>query len=392
MRTLNRVGLASAAIVLLSAICHLVLQTPYFVWNGARLMPSFALAKGVNYYVLLPHGGPLFTTVYGPMVAIVYLPATLFRTPNSAILAGGVTTVVLCFSVVAFLHFALLKRDVSAVDGLAFITAGFLMCFLPPLSYSCFNIHADGPGLAFGAMACGALYASGAEKWRIALPLSAVCAVLSVCCKQTFLSLPIALLIWVLAVRGRKVAGRYLLCLVAAGVFAAAAAMVAWGPEPLYHSLIWVPAHHRWKEGARIASWILSARQFIQLSLPVLILVLACAIYCLSGRIRDGRWRTLLMNRSVPPLLVGIALLPFSILGYSKVGGDVNSFSFALFFLTCGATMMLADFWHGAEAASTRHLALSVLLATALTLAAYEAPVAYYFRSDVKELSHPDSK
>jgi hypothetical protein len=389
----QRVGLACAALVLLSTVCHLVLQAPYGVWNGARLMPSFALARGVNYYVLLPRGGPLFTTAYGPMVAIAYLPATLFRTPNSAILAGSVITVILCFAAVAFLHFAQLKRERSAVDWLAFLTAGFLMCFLPPLTYSCFSIHADGPGLAFGAVACGALYACGSQKWRIALPVSALCAVLSVFCKQMFLPVPIVLLVWVLAVEGRKVAGRYLLCLVAAGAIATAASMAAWGPEPLYHCLIWVPAHQPSNGGSWIVSVIRSARQFIELSFPVLILLLAGAIYfALSGRIRDGKWRAFLVNRCVPLLLVGIAEIPFSILGNAKSGGDVNSFSFALFFLTCGLTMMLADLWHSAKAAPTRHLALSVLLATALPLAVYEAPVAHHIRSEVRGLPQTEQQ
>ncbi len=385
-------GLGCAALLLISTVCHLVLQLPYGAWDGARLMPSFALARGVNYYVLLPRGGPLFTVAYPPMVAIVYLPATLFRTPNSAVLAGSVITVVLCFAAVAFLHFAQLKRKRSAVDGLAFLTASFLMCFLPPLTYSCFRIHADGPGLAFGAVACGALYAGGAEKWRMALPVSALCAVLAVFCKQTFLPVPIVLLVWLLTVQGRKVAGRYLVCLFAASVIATAASMAIWGPEPLYHCVIWVPAHDPSSEGSWIVSVVRSAQHFIQLSFPVLILLLAGAIYFALSGISYERWRTLLVNRWVPPLLVGIAELPFSILGYAKAGGDVNSFSFALFFLTCGVTMMLADLWHGAKAVATRRLALSVLLATVLPLAVYEAPAAYEFPSEMRGLPQTEQQ
>ncbi len=101
-----------------------------------------------------------------------------------------------------------------------------------------------------------------------------------------------------------------------------------------------------------------------------------------------GGWRALLMNRCVPPLLVGLAQLPFSILGYAKVGGDVNNFSFALLFLTCGVTMLFADLWHGGDTASTRRLALSVLVATALPLAVYEAPLALGIPYNLRRLSH----
>ena len=396
MRTLHRCALACAALVLLTTVCQLVLETPYWPWNGARLMLPFALARGVNYYVLLSRGGPLYNTIYGPMVAIVYLPATLFRTPNGAVLAGAVITVALCFSAVAFLHFAPLKRERSMVDVLAFLTAGFLMCFLEPLRYSCFTIHADAPGLALGAVACGALYAGWVDKWRIALPASALCAVLSVFCKQMFLPVPIVLLVWVLAVRGRKAAGRYLLWLAAAGGLATAAMVSAWGVDPVYHSLIWMPAHQPWK-ASHVEGLIRSAQLFIRLSSPAPMLVLACAIYCLgSGPMGGGRWRTLLTNRCAPTLLVGIALLPFSILGYAKVGSDVNGFSYALFFLTCGVTIMLADLWHGGDTAPARRLALSVLVATALLAAGSAAPLApddiRGIRSNAMGLSHSDQE
>jgi hypothetical protein len=182
------------------------------------------------------------------------------------------------------------------------------------------------------------------------------------------------------------------LWLVAAVCFATAAAVSAWGLKPLYHSLIWVPAHQPWKD-SHIKALIGSARLFIRASLPILIVILACVIYCFGNApIRDGRWRTLLMNRCVPSLLVGIALLPFSILGYAKVGGDLNNFSFALFSLTCGVTMMFADLWHGGGMASARHLALSALVATALLLAAFEVRLAFDIPAQVRGLSHTEQQ
>src|SRR5580692_1750943 len=100
--TRHIIGLAAAALVLLFTVCHRLLETPLWSVNGARLMPSFAVAKGVEYHVLFPPGGPLYCSLYGPLVAIVYLPATLFPSPNSAVLAGAAITVLLCFSAAAF--------------------------------------------------------------------------------------------------------------------------------------------------------------------------------------------------------------------------------------------------------------------------------------------------
>jgi hypothetical protein len=380
------IGLAVAALVLLFTVCHRLLETPLWSFNGARLMPSFALAQGVDYYVLFPPGGPLYSSLYGPLVAIVYLPATLFPSPNSAVLAGAAITVLLCFSAAAFLHFSPYKTGPSAVDGLAFLTAGFLMCFLEPLKYSCFNIHADGPGLAFGAVACAALY-SRPEKWRAALPVSAVCAVLAIFCKQMFLPVPITLLIYLWAAEGRARAVRYLFWLIAAGGLASAAALFVAGPANLYHCLLWLPAHHPWNDPSHIASAMQATRSFIRLSMPVPVLLLACVLYLLTnGRLHGRELRALAPYRCVPLLLVGVALLPFSIVGRAKAGGDVNSLSFALFFLTCGLTVLLADVFRAAQSASTRRLAVSVLVATLLPLALSEAPLALDIRASAKRL------
>jgi hypothetical protein len=274
------------------------------------------------------------------MFAIVYLPATLFSSPNSAVLAGAAITALLCFSTAAFVHLASFRAGRSAIDCMAFLTAGFLMCFLEPLKYSCFNIHADGPGLAFGGMACAALYSSGLEKRRLALPTSAWCAVLSIFCKQMFLPVPIALAVYLWAAGGRARAVRYLLWLVVAGGVASAAALYVAGPEHLYHCLIWLPAHHPWN----IVGAIQAMRNFILLSMPVPVLLLACGVYLwTTGQLRGSRLRAMAANRSVPLLLVGVS-------------------------------------------GSARRLAVAVLVGTMLPLALFEAPLVFDIRASVKRL------
>jgi hypothetical protein len=368
-RKLTAAALGAGALVLVSIVCYRLLETPFWNVNGSRLMPSFALAHGVNYYVLLPPGGPLYSTLYGPLVAIVYLPATLFPSPNTAVLAGAVITALLCYCAAAFLHFTPRSPARGPVDILAFLTAGFLICYLEPLKYSCFNIHADGPGLAFSAVACGALY--DVRRRRAALPVSAICAIFAILCKQMFLPVPLVLAVYLAFVAGRAAAARYLAWLTAAGVVFGSAALWAWGPANLYHSLIWLPGHHPWGSSA-LVSTIQAMRGFIRQSLPVLIPLLACAVYVVAG----GEFH-LASSRSVPLLAVGVALLPFSIAGRAKIGGDINSFSFALFFLTCGLTVLLAD--------SPRRLALPVLIALILPLAISEAPLALDLRARFRQ-------
>lgn len=388
-RSAPEIGLAGLALLLFFAVCHRVLQTPLWSFNGARLMPSVALGGGIDFYVLLPPGGPLYSVVYGPMFAIVYLPATLFSSPNSAVLAGAAITVILCFSAAAFMHFTPLRSGGGRIDALAFLTAGLLMCFLEPLKYSCFNVHADGPGLAFGGMACAALYSSGLDKRRVALPASALCAVFAIFCKQMFLPVPAALVVYLWVATGGARAVRYLLWLDVAGALATAAALYLAGPARLYHCLIWLPAHHPWD----LVSALQATRNFILLSMPVPVLLLACAVYlCTAPQLRGSMLRVLATNRAAPLLLVGVALLPFSIAGRAKAGGDINSLSFALFFLACGLTVMLADVAHDAESGSTRRLAVSVLVAIALPLALFEAPLVFDIRASVQRLPQAEQQ
>ena len=65
-----------------------VLGTLASDWNGSRLAPTFALLYGYQLYYPATEG-PITNHVYGPVAALAYLPATIFRTPTPAILAGG---------------------------------------------------------------------------------------------------------------------------------------------------------------------------------------------------------------------------------------------------------------------------------------------------------------
>ncbi len=359
------------AVAMFFTICYRVLLTPSWNFNGSRLMPSFAITRGINYYKL-PHEGPLYCSVYGPLISLVYLPATLFPSPNSAVLAGSAITAILTFSAAAFLIFAPFRNRPCPSDVLAFLTTGFLMCYLEPLKYACFNIHADGPGLACGGVACGALYFL--RQSRFALPVSACFAVLAIFCKQIFLPAPLALLACVWASGGRRQATHYLLWVAAAGAVAGAGAIAAAGPERLYHCLVWVPGHQLSNDASALVSIIQAMRSFLRLSLLVVMPLVAFGIYFLAGMARIGRSEVcaLAAKRCAPALLVGIALLPSALAGRAKAGGDINSFSLPLFFLACGLAVMLADIALEADPVSAR-VAISVLVAILAPIAISES-------------------
>ncbi len=376
------IGLAAAVVVLLAAIFHRLLETPLWSYNGARLMPSFAVAHGVNYYVVFPPGGPLYSSLYGPITAIVYLPATLFPSPNSAVLAASFITILLCFSAAAALHFLPLRTPPNSTDVLAFLALAFLMCYLEPLKYSCFNIHSDGPGLALGAFACAALYPG--RRSKSALPIAALCSVLAVFCKQPYIGIPIALAIYIWVSAGRATALRYLLWTSLAAAVCAAVAISFAGLQPLYHCLLWLPSRHPWNSPSHLTSAVQAFRAFIRLSLPVLLLLTASAILLYSARLPI---HALAQYRAAPLLFAGIVLLPFSIAARAKAGGDTNSLSFALFFLTAGLTVMLADIARFRENDLPRRLAIATLAAIVLPLAISEAPLALDAPASVSRLA-----
>lgn len=69
------------------------------------------------------------------------------------------------------------------------------------------------------------------------------------------------------------------------------------------------------------------------------------------------------------------------------MGGDANSLSFALFFLTCGLTVMLADISRAAPADMLRRIAAAVLIAIILPLAISEAPLALDIPAGIQRLA-----
>lgn len=373
-------------LILLLAVFHRLLETTQWGYNGARLMPSFALRSGLNYYVLPASGGPLYSSLYGPLGAVVYLPATLFSSPNAAVLAASALTILLCFAAAAFVQFGGLTGRPAAIDWLAALALGFLMTYLEPLKYSCFNVHVDGPGLALGAFAGGFLFPNRLTHRRWAMPASAFCAILAVFSKQVFIGVPLGLILYLWTTWGwRRVRG-YLGWLALFGVLGGGLAAFAAGPENLYHCLIWVPAHHPWYPPSKMVSAIQAMRGFLRLAMPVPVILLACLFYWWTARRQAGGWEALRTCRAAPLILCGLVLLPFSIAARAKSGGDVNSLSFSLFFLAAGMSVLLADAARS-DISSVRQIAAASLGAIAVALAISEAPLALDLPASFRRLS-----
>jgi hypothetical protein len=369
-----RVILMISILLLSGALTCAVLATPLWSYNGTRLIPSFLLVSG--HKVLELHGnGPLYSTHYAPLTYIAYVPATLFKTPNAAVLAGSTMTISMCLTAVGWLHFGGGRwRNDFWTALLGFTATGYLICYLEPLRYSCVNIHADGPGIALGGAACAVL------RWREALPpwfamiTSVTLAGMAALCKQPLALLPVGLLAYLWMADGRKVAILYLKALCGAGVILVCVCIWAFGPKELYYNLISIPARQPWRLSS-VTAVVQPLRTFIRLTLPVLLIaVVALVVAFTQGQWKTPGLRSLRANNWMIMFVVGLALLPSSMAGIAKIGGDINSLSFSSFFLTVGVTCMLADLASRQSRREVRQAAKGCLLALSLLLTIVELP------------------
>jgi hypothetical protein len=304
------------------------IQDEYFRgWNAARLIPAFNLARGLPVYSG-PENGPVNGMIYGPMMAIAYLPAAFARSPISAILLGQLLSVIFFFLPVFYL--CLYPRE----KGLRyFLFAAYpFFCFcvfsfiFPPLRYVAFRIHADAPALGFSALACAFLWQRKYKDNILSLPLSALFAVLAVWTKQSAFPILLALPAYLFIKDGFRCLKRYVLCLGFSGAAVSSVFLFTFGPRNLFFNMFIVPARCPWKKGDLF--------DLLMLALYCLLPAAIAAFYFLRRKfVSHHHWSML--------AIVGIFMVPVAVLGYLKIGGDVNALSFCFYFFAAAAVLAL---------------------------------------------------
>jgi hypothetical protein len=308
-------------------------------WNGCRLAPAVALTRGFALYYPASEG-PILDTIYGPVVALAYLPAAFFSAPTPVILAGAVLNI--AFVTVPLLLFALRAAGTGAAAELRAIACWLggclLMTAMPGPYYWLSMTHADGPALALGLLACVVLLrrSNGAEPGPTGFAVAATFATLSAWAKLTSLPVGISLVPVVGWAYGRRAALRYALSLLAAGIVTAVVFTSLFGLRDMWFNLITVPSHHPWYFPG--AGGLLRALQWmVRTSTPVVGLLAAAAIASLAGR---GGAPVPRPHAALVPLLPALLLVPTGVLAANKFGGNVNSFH-SLYFLLAAALALL---------------------------------------------------
>lgn len=312
-------------------------------WNADRLSMAFFLKYKFNLYYPEDSVGPLISDMYGPLLALAYLPATIANSPTFALILGKLISLGFYFIPVIWLYVSETWQNKKlSLSILALIAFFFFTTNIRALFYDAFRICADCPALGFSALACIIIYQ---QKNKNQIPLSklfisAIFAVLAVWTKQIAVPILISLPLYIFLAYDIKTCKRYLACLFISGVVISVILITAFNPQALFFNIITIPGHQPWNGGDNKILVILSAAEQL-------------AGYCLLQGVIVGCWILFTIPNDLTKiktwmqknpwllfLIVSLFFIPTSILGRVKVGGDANGM-YTVYFLTLTANLIL---------------------------------------------------
>ena len=321
-------------------------------WDADRLSMAFFLKYKFNLYNPEDSVGPLISDMYGPILALAYLPAAIANSPTFALILGKLISLVFFFTPIIWLYIGENWQNQKrlSLSILALIAFFFFTTDIRTLYYDAFRICADSPALGFSALACIIIYK---EKRKPQIPLgklllSAILAVLAVWTKQIAVPILVSLPIYVFLAYDLKVLKRYLACLLVSFVVISGILITAFNPQALWFNTIAIPSHHPW--GAADNTILLLFSDKIKLLLSA---SKQLAGYCLLQGTIIGFWILCTIPNSLTKtktwlqenpwllfVIVALFFVPTSLLGRVKSGGDANGM-YAVYFFTLAANLVL---------------------------------------------------
>jgi hypothetical protein len=304
-------------------------------WNDAKLAPVVAMTKGYSLYED-PQTGVMTAWIYGPISAILLLPAALATHPTTAGIIGC-TIASMAFFVPTIWLLWRASVDQRILMLAAVLVVGWRVVGTEGLCRAVFIAGPDGPAMGLATVACAAIYRRR-TLWTMAA--SAMAAILCIWTKHSFIPLIAALAGYIAIVDGLRRAGVYLALGAGIGVVVSGVLIPLFGASNMWFHMVKLPASHPFD----VTSYSLSA--FWSLSLLVLFMTCLIPLVLLT--------LVLLVDRLFVPsgssirswfaarpwsmlLLVAIALVPLSMLSYMKVGGYVNNLAAPEHFLLLAA-------------------------------------------------------
>ena len=281
---------------------------PVKVWNDVRLVPAFALARGVPLYPG-ETSGAVGTWIYGPLPALLLWPATWASSAARALMTAGALNLLFTVGAIAAVCAAWpapAGRTLRPADRL--LAATLAIALWPGATFQ--YLQADNFAVALGLVGNLLLVRAqtNAGRWG-----AAALAVAGLACKQTSLGVIVAQIVWLGAVAGRGGALRHLGRCAILGLAGGTVIIGAFGWESIRLNLFVLPSGLPWTDEPVRRLLGLAPELSIHLLAPALVLLLC----------RRAVWA-----RESPLLLPALAwlfALPPGMFSLMKIGGTINS-------------------------------------------------------------------
>jgi len=396
-------SLPTAILIFIAILTREFLEAPFQIWNNIRLLPAFMATAGLPLY--FPRDtGPVLDMMYGPFNAYAYVPvALLTKDPTLVSEIAKCFTILYYFGPVLWLTCHKLPKELRQ-----WVIALYVFLFFAYYSYdsqaligSAFSNHADAPALGFSATACIFLfYRKHKEAWG-PLWASALFATMAIWTKQVTLPLLFALPFCLWLMEDGRYLGRYLFCLIVTLCLSTVLFCRMYGTETLWFNLIINPMHQPWEESlfkvqGRALVELLQRMRWISL---VTFFYLAYEWRALQ-RYPISRFEWFSRNRWIMFTIVGIFMIPTSIIGRLKIGGALNALSFTIYFLIVGVGLLflkilLARSESGAYRWTQMMIKCGVVFAVLSSMTINTPSLTYYFlflKKNIVELSSTPGK
>lgn len=316
-KTIGRIAtfaLPAAAAALLIAFVAEYLHF-YLPWSAPRLAASLGMLHGYPLYSPT-ETGVINGWIYGPVSALLWLPAGFASTPAGALRAAVAIDFAVLFTPLWFVA----HREARNVSfswqpaACATIAAAIFALFHPTLDYMATELCSDTPAVAFATISCICLTSRRQPAGAV---WAAAMIALAVWSKLLVLPVVAAQVVFVAVTSGWRPAVRHALAATLWIAVLGVAFVAAWGFEPIAFNMWQVPFRHLLASGS--LDYLREFGRFFLYTSPLWIVILI-------ARLGSGA-RQPLRSDDCAALLVIVALfsLPGCIVATLKVGGDANS-------------------------------------------------------------------
>ncbi|MGD1919990.1 MAG: hypothetical protein ACFCAD_14510 [Pleurocapsa sp.] len=338
----------TSLVVLCALHTREILRAVLIDWSGNRLAPALSMLYGYKLYYP-SDSGLVNGEMYGPIKALIYLPATLANSPTTTVILAAIINISFFFLPIMWLclgkHWG--NFQATIISAGVFILFGFFAHQSKVLYEAAFTVHADSPALGLSAISCAILYYRQQKDRFLPLILSAIFAVLAVWTKQVTLPILVSLPLYILLADGRKCFQRYIICLTVAGLTISTILILVFDFQPLLFNLFTIASNQPWWEPNKIKRLLSVSQELMnETLLPGLLIAFYISYQFLfnSDSLTKFNWRDRFkQNQWIMFLIVSILMIPTSLLGRVKIGGAENALSYTVYFLFVAASLILIE-------------------------------------------------